>query len=206
MTDCKIDCEASPDAFQEIREAIRKKYASVSLSAANKFQYPTGKDGANTLGYPSLIYDFPEDLLESFCGVGNPFSLGKIHQGNWILDVGCGAGLDMIVASRLTGSSGKVFGIDITREMVTRARENLIKASASNAEIKHIHSEDLPFDDNIFDIVISNGVINLSPCKQTLFKEIYRILKPGGSFQFADIMLERELPANLVGSLEAWSQ
>lgn len=148
----------------------------------------------------------PEDLLNSFCGVGNPFSIEKIDKGNCVLDIGCGAGFDLYMASRLTGDSGKVFGIDLTEEMVKRAEENLGVLQVDNAEVLHVSSEKLPSDDDTFDVVISNGVINLSPNKQELFKEIFRILKPGGRLQFADIVLERELPPHLVASVESWSQ
>jgi ubiquinone/menaquinone biosynthesis C-methylase UbiE len=110
------------------------------------------------------------------------------------------------VACRLTGENGRGYGIDLTGEMVRRAKKNLAAAGTSNFKIEKVDSEKLPFPDNFFDLVISNGVINLSPCKQVLFGEIFRVLKPGGKIQFADVMLEGELPPHLTGSLEAWSQ
>lgn len=145
-------------------------------------------------------------LLKSFCGVGNPFSLGEILPGNNLLDIGSGAGFDLYVAKRLVGEGGRVCGIDLTREMVDRARNNLAESGMNNIEITHVSSEEIPYHDDTFDTVISNGVINLSPCKQELFKEIFRVLKNGGKLQFADVVLEKELPGTLVGSLEAWSQ
>jgi len=197
----------SPANLKEIRNAIRNKYAEVSISAAGKFQYPTGKDGANALGYdPYIIKNAAPSLLESFCGVGNPFSLGKIQHGDVVLDLGCGAGFDLFVASRLVGESGRVYGVDLTEEMGERAKNNLADANISNVEIKKVDSENIPYADNTFDVVISNGVINLSPSKNICFKEIYRVLKPGGRLQFADVVLENALPADLSGSLEAWSQ
>jgi len=159
------------------------------------------------LGYdPVFINEAPTSLLKSFCGVGNPFSLGEIPSGNNVLDIGCGAGFDLYVAGRLAGDSGRVCGIDLTREMVDRARENLAQPGISNIEVVHVSSEEIPYNDDTFDTVISNGVINLSPCKQELFQEIFRVLRNGGKLQFADVMLEKELPGTLVGSLEAWSQ
>ncbi len=110
------------------------------------------------------------------------------------------------MACRLTGENGRGYGLDLTDEMVRRARKNLAAAGISNFKIEKVDSEKLPFADNFFDLAISNGVINLSPCKQTLFGEIFRVLKPGGKIQFADVMLEGELPSHLTGSLEAWSQ
>lgn len=193
--------------MEHIQDAIRKKYAEVALSSEGKFGYPTGRAGAEALGYdPAFISEAPGSLLNSFCGVGNPFSLGTIEPGSSVLDIGCGAGFDLYVAKRLTGDSGRICGIDLTREMVKRARENLAESGMENIEVIHVSSEEIPYKDDTFDTVISNGVINLSPCKQDLFQEIFRVLKNGGNLQFADVMLEKELPGTLVGSLEAWSQ
>ncbi|MEN8232844.1 MAG: methyltransferase domain-containing protein [Thermodesulfobacteriota bacterium] len=155
---------------------------------------------------PVFIHEAPASLLKSFCGVGNPFSLGDIQPGNNVLDIGSGAGFDLYVARRLTAESGKVCGIDLTREMVGRARKNLAESGMDDIEVVHVSSEEIPYNDNTFDTVISNGVINLSPCKQELFQEIFRVLKNGGKLQFADVVLEKELPGTLAGSLEAWSQ
>jgi SAM-dependent methyltransferase len=179
----------------------------VAQSASGKFAYPTGKEGALALGYdPTLVDAAHPALLESFCGVGNPFSLFPIQPGSIILDVGCGAGFDLYVAAQLTGAGGSVHGVDLTEAMVARARENLQKAGIANAGARLVESESLPFGDNTFDVVISNGVINLSPEKETLFREINRVLKPGGRLGFADVVLEQELPQGMAGSAEAWSQ
>jgi arsenite methyltransferase len=179
---CRADGPATREA---ITAAIRGKYAEVAVSAEGKFAYPTGRSGAIALGYDSAILErAPAALLESFCGVGNPFSLGPIRAGETILDVGSGAGLDLFIASMLAGAN----------------------AGVQNAELKQVDGEAIPYEDHAFDVVISNGVINLAPDKQALFQEIYRVLKPGGRLQFADVVLEKELPANLVGSADAWSQ
>jgi len=122
------------------------------------------------------------------------------------LDFGCGAGFDLYVASRIVGNNGRVCGVDLTQEMVSRAVGNLASADATNFEVRKIDSEDLPYPDNFFDVVISNGVINLSPRKPACFRELHRVLKPDGRLQFADVVLENDLPAGLAGSLEAWSQ
>jgi ubiquinone/menaquinone biosynthesis C-methylase UbiE len=123
-----------------------------------------------------------------------------------VLDIGSGAGFDLYVATRIVGDEGMVCGIDLTPEMVEVARRNLSEAGMNKIEVVNISSEKIPFDDNTFDTVISNGVINLSPCKQELFQEMFRVLKDGGRLQFVDVVLEKKLPGTLVGSAEAWSQ
>jgi len=198
---------AAHEKLEEIRNAIRNKYAEVSISAAGKFQYPTGEDGANALRYdPAIIRSAPPGLIKSFCGVGNPFSLGRIEHGNIVLDYGSGSGFDLFVASRLVGESGRVCGVDLTEQMVERSRNNIADANISNIEIRKVDSENIPYADATFDVVISNGVINLSPGKNACFREIYRVLKPGGRLQFADVVLENEMPSHLSGSIESWSQ
>lgn len=179
----------------------------MAASAAGKFAYPTGKEGALALGYDPVLVDAAHPgLLGSFCGVGNPFSLFPIEPGSIVLDVGCGAGFDLYIAGRLTGPGGRVYGVDLTEAMVARARENLQKAGIVNAAVQQVGSESLPFVDNSFDVVISNGVINLSPDKEALFREVLRVLRPGGRLGFADVVLEQELPPDMAGSAEAWSQ
>lgn len=190
----------------EIRQAVRKKYAEVSRSISGKFRYATGRAGAAALGYDlAILSDLPDDAFDTFCGVGNPFALGPLHRGETVLDVGCGAGLDMILASRLVGSTGRVFGIDLTPEMVEKARANFAKAGASNAIAIVASSEAIPYDDQTFAVVTSNGVLNLSPLKERSLSEIFRVLKPSGRVQFADIVLNEDLPPEMTNSLEAWS-
>lgn len=197
----------SPQALEQIRGAIRKKYAAVALSAAGKFSYPTGREGAEALGYDAeIISQCPAELLRSFCGVGNPFAIEPVKTGSTILDVGSGAGFDLFVAALLAGQRGRVYGIDLTEEMAAGARRNLAQSGVANITVLKVGDESIPFGDRIFDLVISNGVINLSPAKEKLFREIHRVLKPGGRLQFADIIAEKELPAAMTGSPEAWSQ
>ena len=159
------------------------------------------------MGYePVFINEAPPALINSFCGVGNPFSIGEIQPGKNVLDIGSGAGFDLFVAKRLVGDSGMVCGIDLTPEMVAVAQRNLSGSGMDDIDVVNVSSEKIPYNDKTFDSVISNGVINLSPCKQELFQEIFRVLKDGGNLQFADVVLKKELPGTLVGSAEAWSQ
>jgi arsenite methyltransferase len=189
-----------------IQEAVRQRYAGVAQTAAGQFRYATGKAGALALGYDlSMVAEVSDDVLVAFCGVGNPFSLGTIEAGDVLLDVGCGAGFDLIMASRLVGPSGQICGIDLTPEMVEQARHNLEYAGVRNGQVRCARAEAIPYPDNTFDVVISNGVLNLSPLKTQSFQEIYRVLKPGGRLQFADIVLQETLPAGVAGSLAAWS-
>lgn len=192
--------------IREIQDAIRKKYADVSGTATGKFNYPTGKEGAILQGYDhDVIETMPDYLLESFCGVGNPFSLGAIDSGDVILDVGCGAGFDLIVASRLVGQNGKVCGIDLTPEMAEKAKNNLEQYGVQNYDVRVAGAESIPYPDSTFDVVISNGVLNLSPLKEKSFREIYRVLVPKGRLQFADIVLKEDCVGAMCGTLESWS-
>ena len=189
-----------------IREAVRKRYAEVSSSTAGRFEYLTGRGGALALGYERTMLDaIPNDMLVAFCGVGNPFALGPVRSGDDVLDVGCGAGVDLMIAARLVGPNGRVCGLDLTPEMVEKARANLGRIDLPRAEVALGTSEAIPFGDGSFDVVLSNGVLNLSPLKEQSYREIYRVLRRGGRLQFADIVLKGDLAPEVVGNLDAWS-
>jgi SAM-dependent methyltransferase len=191
---------------EEIQEAVRRKYAEASRSLEGKFSYPTGKDGARALCYdPAMVEAAPDALMDSFCGVGNPFSLGPIEKGERVLDVGSGGGFDLFVASSLVGPEGRACGVDLTPEMVERAAENMRQTGVENVEVRRASSEKIPYGDEVFDVTISNGVLNLSPSKEQSFREIHRVLKAEGRLQFADIVLKEELPQKVASSLDAWS-
>ncbi len=186
---------------------MRAKYTEAARSVEGLFGYPTGREGVLALGYePALVAAADPGLVKAFCGVGNPFSVVVIQPGMTVLDVGCGAGFDLYVAAQLTGPSGMVMGVDLTEAMMMLARENLKKSGIANADVGRIDGEGLPFGENTFDRVISNGVINLSPDKEALFGEIYRVLRPGGRLGYADVVLEKDLPQGTAGSAEAWAQ
>lgn len=194
--------------LRTIQEGIRRKYAGVAQSGAGScFRYPTGKEGLLQLGYPEeILQKIPDSILASFCGVGNPFSLGPLNPGEAVLDIGCGAGVDTLVAAHLVGPQGRVVGVDATEEMIIRARANLDLTRLANVSFKVASAEALPFPDRDFDVVISNGVFNLAVDKEQALRETRRILKPGGRLMLADMVMVQELPADKAHKVENWFQ
>lgn len=201
--------DLSDTEIHTIREGIRHKYTQVATQsdAGGSFQYPTGREGMQQQGYPmELVQDLPEAVLQAFCGVGNPFSLGPIRPGETVLDIGCGAGVDTLIAARLVGPTGRVAGVDATPEMITRARANLALAGLTNVSFEIAAAEALPFPDREFDVVISNGVLNLTVDKEQALREVHRVLKRGGRLMVADMVLVTELPGDQAGKVENWFQ
>jgi SAM-dependent methyltransferase len=191
---------------QVIHQAIRKRYTEVASSAVGKFAYPTGRAGAVGLGYDVDVIDtIPAASLAAFCGVGNPWRLGLPRAGETVLDIGCGAGVDLVVGAQRVGVSGRVWGIDLTPAMARQAQHTLSQMGLSNGQVALAQAEALPFATGSMDVVMSNGMLNLSPQKASSFREIWRVLKPGGRLQFADMTLRETLPAELTASLDAWS-
>jgi arsenite methyltransferase len=197
----------SPEDMDRIVEGIRKKYAEASITPQGLFNYPTGREGLKGLGYDSKIVEtIPKPVIDSFCGVGNPFSLGPIHKGENVLDIGCGGGFDVIFAATVVGLKGKVTGIDVTPEMLERSKKNLQETSIENVTLKQATAEELPFPDNNFDVIISNGVFNLIPDKIKAFSEVFRVLKLNGRLMVADQILIGELSKEQKLSAESWAQ
>lgn len=195
--------------LRTIREGIRRKYAEVAVkgSAASCFRYPTGKEGLLQLGYPEeILRELPGQILASFCGVGNPFTLGSINPGEAVLDIGCGAGVDSLVAARLVGPQGRVVGIDATEAMIEQARRHRELAGQTNLGFEVASAEALPFPDRTFDVVISNGVFNLTLDKEQALREARRVLKPGGRLMIADMVLIQELPGDKADKVGNWFQ
>jgi arsenite methyltransferase len=190
-----------------IHTKILEKYARAAVSPAGSFNYPTGAPGLRQLGYGEDWWrDFPPALVESFCGVGNPFSLGPLRPGEIVLDLGCGAGFDVAVAARLVGSEGRVVGIDITPDMVTRAWELSALLPFRNLSFQVASAESLPFPSRFFDVVTSNGAFNLVIDKETAAREIFRVLKPGGRLHLADMVLVAPLPSEQANRVDNWYQ
>jgi arsenite methyltransferase len=192
---------------QRIEAGIRGKYLQVAVSPKGLFRYPTGRAGLEALGYdPGIVGALPDTVAEAYCGVGNPFSLGPIAAGEAVLDIGCGAGVDSIIAGKLTGPAGAVTGIDLVPEMLAKARENARLAGAGNVTFQESSAERLPYPDKSFDAVISNGVFNLVVDKAKALAEVYRVLKPGGRFWLADQVLAGELPQETKSPVENWAR
>lgn len=192
---------------KRIEEGIRGKYTKVSDSPEGLFQYPTGRAGLEALNYDSeLIQALPDSAVASYCGVGNPFTLGVIRKGEAVLDIGCGAGIDTIVAAMMVGPAGTVAGIDMVPEMLARARENLRMTDLKNVIFEEAYGEKLPFADGGFDVVISNGVFNLIPDKAKALSEVVRVLKPGGRLMMADQILVGELPSAIKARVASWAK
>ena len=154
----------------------------------------------------AIVADLPETVAGSFCGVGNPFSLGEIPPGSHLLDIGCGAGVDALVASKVVGPSGKVMGIDITPEMIRRAEANKKEIGAENVVFQLSRVQDLVGIDSSFDVVMSNGVLNLIPEKEEAIKAAFRLLKPGGWFFLADQFLVDPASKDLKARIQSWFQ
>jgi SAM-dependent methyltransferase len=202
-----VENELTRQEQQQIEESIRQKYLKAAASPEGLFRYPTGRAGLEALDYvPDMVRDLPEAVAASYCGVGNPFILGPIHEGEAILDIGCGAGVDSIIAARLVGPSGSVTGIDLVPEMLARASENVRLAGLDNVTFEESPAEQLPFPDNRFDMVISNGVFNLVVDKVKALGEVFRVLKPEGRFRLADQVLAGELPKETKARVENWAR
>ena len=188
-----------------LKSEIKKTYARVSTTPDDDFIFPTGRAWAEDLGYPDELAAVPNSAVESFAGVANPFSLGRLEPGERVLDLGSGAGTDSLVAARMVGPKGRVTGIDMTPEMLDKARRSAAEMGAENVEFVEAEAERLPFADASFDVVISNGVIDLIPDKDAVFSELHRVLEPGGRIQVGDVTIQEPVSEEGRRNIDLWT-
>lgn len=191
---------------QALRLAIQEEYQTVAEEPDRGFHFHTGRPLAAILGYSEdWLENVPNAALESFAGTGNPFSVGELAPGERVLDLGSGAGIDSLIASRMVGPAGQVVGVDMTPAMLDKSRQAAEEAGARNVEFREGYLEDLPVADEWADVIISNGVFNLVPGKARALSEMYRTLKPGGRLQLADILVEVPVPEAAKGVVDLWT-
>jgi SAM-dependent methyltransferase len=189
-----------------LRDAIKKEYAEVALDPQKGYHFHTGRDAANRIGYDPQLYDaLPEENIASFAGTGNPFGLGPINQGDIVVDVGSGAGFDSLIAARLVGPKGRVVGIDMTVEMIEKARAGAKTMGAENVEFRQGLADELPLPDDFADVIISNGVLNLTIDKSKTLKEWARVLKSGGRLFIGDIVIEKKMTQEALDDISLWT-
>jgi SAM-dependent methyltransferase len=197
------DLLVDPEA---LREQVRDKYRDVALAPHGEHHFHTGRPLTIRLGYDQAVVEaMPDRAVESFAGVGNPFSLRTLVPGEKIVDIGSGAGFDSFIAAGQVTSGGRVVGIDMTPEMLDKSRQTANALGLSHVEFLDGLAETIPVDDNWADAVISNGVINLCADKQAVFTEIYRVLRPGGTLQFADIANGLPVPLEAMQDIDLWT-
>jgi SAM-dependent methyltransferase len=189
----------------EIEDAVRRKYTQVAEAPDQSFSFPVGRQFALDVGYPEEGIDqLPESLFDSFTGANNPQPFVDLKEGETVLDLGCGAGLDMYLYARAIGPSGRVYGVDISKEMVDKARGNMAKVGMTNTEIRVGRSTDIPLGEGAVDVVATNGIYNLTPDKEAAMKEVFRVLKPGGRTVLSEIVLKEALPEEIRKNADDW--
>jgi arsenite methyltransferase len=190
----------------ELRKAIQDEYALVADQPEHGVHFLVGRPLAHLLGYQEeWLIGVPEPTLASFAGTGNPFSVGELRAGERIVDVGCGGGIDSLIAGRMVGLSGHVIGVDMTPAMLAKARTSATAAHLSTVEFREGFGEALPVDDEWADVVISNGVLNLMPDKDAALREMARVLKPGGRIQIGDILVQKPVPQSAKEDIALWT-
>jgi SAM-dependent methyltransferase len=189
-----------------LREKVKEKYREVAVNPRGSFHFRTGRPAAAWLGYDERVTaSFPDSAVESFAGVANPFSLRALSAGERVVDLGSGGGFDCFVAAAQVGPKGYVIGVDMTQEMLLKARAAAAEMGLNHVEFREGVIEDLPVEDGWADVVISNGVINLCADKRRIFSGIHRVLRPGGRIQFADIANGKPVPDAATRNIDLWT-
>lgn len=191
---------------ERLRRGIQEKYTEVAQEPEKGFHFHTGRPLSQMLGYAAADVDrLPQPTVDSFAGTGNPFSMGEIKPGETVLDMGCGAGFDTLQAALKVGPTGRVIGVDMTAAMREKAAAGAKAMGLANVEVREGYLEELPVSDASVDVVISNGVLNLTPDKEAVMREVFRVLKPGGRFQVGDIIVHLDVPQDAKDDVELWS-
>lgn len=189
-----------------LQREIQEKYRQVASDPTAGYHFFTGRKAADHIGYPTADLDeLPDHVVDAFAGVANPFYWGMPGQGETVVDIGSGAGLDSVIAAKSVGPAGEVIGVDMTVDMLERAARSADQLGLQNLEFREGRAEKLPIPDDSVDLVISNGVLNLVPDKARAYREIHRILKPGGRFQVADIMVDKPIPEGTQRNIDLWT-
>ncbi len=201
-----LNMPADPPKRDDLLASVIDRFRKVATAPQHERKFPVGAESAKRLGYDTSVVDsLPPTLTESFCGVGNPFTLGEPQTGQVVLDLGCGAAFDTLLASGRVGPNGKVIGVDMTPEMIVKARNNASLLRMTNVQFILCDIENLPLSDASIDLVISNGVFNLCPDKPRVLSEVFRVLTPGGRLQMADILLEPHVTPEEAARKGTWS-
>lgn len=191
---------------EELRCAIKREYSEVATHAEKGFHFHTGLRLAGILEYPKeWIEQVPSGALESFAGTGNPFKAGQICAGEKVVDAGCGSGFDATLAGLFTGKEGAVIGVDMTPEMLAKARSAAAEAGLRHIEFRNGYLEELPVADGWADVIISNGVLNLCPDKMRVLQEFHRVLSPKGRLQIGDIIVKKAVPEKAKQNIDLWT-
>jgi arsenite methyltransferase len=188
-----------------LKKEIKKTYAAVSQEPTKDFVFPTGRAWAEDLDYPAELANVPDTAADSFAGVANPFALGRLEDGERVVDLGCGAGTDSLVAAQMVGQNGHVTSIDMTPEMLEKARAATAELGLTNVDFLEGEIERLPLGDESVDVAISNGVIDLVPDKDAVFAEIFRVLRPGGRMQVADVTIQKPVSEEGRRDIDLWT-
>jgi arsenite methyltransferase len=203
MSTHKLDLDLD---LETLRHAIQEEYEVVAHEPQRGFHFHTGRPLAGILGYEDeWLEGIPESVIESFAGTGNPFSLGPIQPGERVVDIGCGAGIDSLIAGKMVGPEGRVIGVDMTEAMLRKARQGAAEAGMQQVDFRQGYGEELPVPDEWADVIISNGVLNLMPDKDAGLREMARALKPEGRLQIGDILVQKAVPDSAKRDISLWT-